>query len=366
MGDRRADREKRSRWTHGLVSFAIVLALVAAIGTVLGFDYLADRADTAVVEAPEQEVDVPYTPQASTEAPTTEATPTTPVESPGTSTGTPSTPAGSAPPEQQIQAPVTLLPVPQRTCVPDVSTSELTVIAFNIKTARWDGRLQLDAIADALAGWDADIVLLQEVDKNRSVTGGVDQAAYLGERLGMYSTFGSNVAYTPTALYGTAILSRFPIISSENTPLPKAAAGEQQRGLLHAVIDVDGTQVSAYSTHLQNRSPGARVQQVAAIRDVLADDELPKVMGGDFNAHPGSPEMRTAVTYINDTWASVGVGGGFTHPSTNPRGRIDYLLHDGMDALSAQVLDAPVSDHKPVRATYSVSSSSLVCVPVFD
>jgi endonuclease/exonuclease/phosphatase family metal-dependent hydrolase len=366
MGDRRAQREKRSRWTHGAVSFAIVLALVAAIATVLTFDYLADRADDVVVGAPE-DVDIPFTPQPSTETPSTTASEPAESSSPApTAEATPSTPAGSAPPVQAVQPPITLQPVPQKTCVPDASTSEISVIAYNIKTARWDGRLQLDAIADALATWDADIVLLQEVDKNRSVTGGVDQAAYLGERLGMYSTFGSNVAYTPTALYGTAILSRFPIVSSENTPLPKAAPSEQQRGLLHAVIDVDGTQVSAYSTHLQNRSPGARVRQVDAIRGLLAADELPKVMGGDFNAHPGSPEMRTAVTFIDDTWASVGVGSGFTHPSTNPRGRIDYLLHDGLEPLGAQVLDGPVSDHKPVQATYSVSSSSLVCVPVFD
>lgn len=366
MGDRRAHRDGRGRWTHAAISFAIVVALVAAIGTVLTFDYLADRADNVVVDAPEDE-DVPYTPRPSTPTPSLSTSgPAESSESPPTTDATAPAPTASAPPAQPVQAPITIQPVPQKTCVPDASSSEISVVAYNIKTARWEGRLQLDAIADAIASWDADIVLLQEVDKNRSVTGGVDQAAYLGERLGMYSTFGSNVAYTSTALYGTAILSRFPIVSSENTHLPKAAPGEQQRGLLHAVIDVDGTQVSAYSTHLQNRSPAARVRQVGAIRDLLAGDELPKVMGGDFNAHPGSPEMRTAVTYIDDTWASVGVGGGFTHPSTNPRGRIDYLLHEGLEPLSAQVLDGPVSDHKPVQATYSVSSSSLVCVPVFD
>lgn len=360
MGDRKSHRGGRGRWTHAAISFAIVLALVATIGTVLTFDYLADRADTVVVGAPE-DVDIPYTPRPSS------ASPTTTSESPSTSETTAPTPSTTTvPPRQQVQAPITIQPLPQKTCVPDSSSSEITVVTYNIKTAHWEGRLQLDAIASALASWDPDIVLLQEVDKNRANSGGVDQAAYLGERLGMYSTFGSNVAYTPTALYGTAILSRFPIVSSENTHLPKAAAGEQQRGLLHAVIDVDGTQVSAYSTHLQNRSPAARVKQIAAIRDLVAGDELPKVMGGDFNAWSGAPEMRTAATFINDTWPAVGVGTGFTHPSTNPRGRIDYLLYGGLEPLSAQVLDGPVSDHKPVEATYSVESSSLVCVPVFD
>jgi endonuclease/exonuclease/phosphatase family metal-dependent hydrolase len=357
MGTRKAPRT-RGRWTHGAISVAILLALLAGVGTVLTFDYLADRADDTYVANPTEDLKAPYTPISGTSSPTTPAS-----TAPSTPTATRTT---VPPPQQRVAPSLTIQPLPRKTCVPDATTSELKVIAYNIKTARWDGRLQLDAVASFLAEQDPDIVLLQEVDQNRHVTGQVDQAAYLGERLGMYSTFGSNVAYSPGALYGTAILSRYPITSSENTHLPKAAAGEQQRGLLHAVIDVDGTEVSAYSTHLQNRSPAARVRQVAAIRGLLAADERPKVMGGDFNAHPGSPEMRTAITYINDTWASVGVGLGATHPSTNPRGRIDYLLHDGLEPLSAQVLRGPVSDHLPVEATYSVASSSLVCVPVFD
>lgn len=358
MADRRTHRGIRGRWTHRAVSVAIVLLLLIGLGTVLTFDYLADRADDTFVASPDDEQDEPFTPIASSSS------------APAPSTTGPTTPTPTRttvpPPQKRVRPSLTIQPLPRETCVPDTTTSELKVIAYNIKTARWDGRLQLDAVASFLAAQDPDIVLLQEIDQNRHVTGQVDQPAYLGEQLGMYSTFGSNVAYSPGALYGTAILSRYPIVSSENTHLPKAGAGEQQRGLLHAVIDVEGTEVSAYSTHLQNRSPGARVLQVAAIRDVLSADPRPKVMGGDFNAHPGSPEMRTAVTYINDTWPSVGVGGGFTHPSTNPRGRIDYLLYDGMEPLSAQVVPGPVSDHLPVEATYSVSSSSTVCVPVFD
>ena len=67
---------------------------------------------------------------------------------------------------------------------------------------------------------------------------------------------------------------------------------------------------------------------------------------------------------MTDTWGAVGTGSGLTHPSSNPRGRIDLLLHggEGITPVSSDVLPATNSDHRAVRATYAVDGvAAKVC-----
>lgn len=251
-----------------------------------------------------------------------------------------------------------------QTCVPGALT-DLTVVSFNIESGHApDGSVQLGLLARTIASWKPDIVLLQEVDKNQLRTGRVDMAAFLGERLGMYSTFGANLRGRAGGLYGNALLSRYPIVRAENSPLPRLP-GDEQRGLLHAVLDVDGTQMSTYVLHLQHSSTEARMRQIAEVRRLVEDDELPKIVGGDFNAHPGSSVMDVARTLASDTWTAVGRGSGLTVPRLAPRGRIDYLLQDGLVPVDMQVLTPPLSDHRALWARYGLSASGDVCLPDF-
>jgi len=281
----------------------------------------------------------------------------------------PSGPSVSGPSDASPSVPTspTAEPLPSatgETCVPG-STTDLTVVSFNIKSGhRADGSVQLDLVASNLAAWKPDLVLLQEVDKNQVRTGRVDQAAHLGERLRFYSTFGANTANRAGGQYGTALLSRYPIVSVENTPLPRRP-GDEQRGLLHAVLDVDGSKLSAYVVHLQHTSEAARLSQVTKIRQIVADDPLPKIIGGDFNATPGSGVMGVARSFASDTWTAVGAGPGLTVPRDSPRRRIDYLLQSGLVPRDMQVLTPTVSDHRALWARMALDSSGKVCLPEF-
>jgi endonuclease/exonuclease/phosphatase family metal-dependent hydrolase len=171
----------------------------------------------------------------------------------------------------------------------------------------------------------------------------------------MFSAFDPNVSYGGASQYGTAILSKYPITSTSNVDLPRPGA-TQQRGLARAVIDVDGKEVAIYNTHLQNLSESARIQQINRIVQIASLDPLPQIFGGDMNAHYGSPVMGIARRHYIDTWDVVGTGDGRTHPATNLRGRIDYLMHAnaGITAITSDVLAPVQSDHKAVRATYTV------------
>lgn len=242
-------------------------------------------------------------------------------------------------------------------CRPKVVTESITAVSFNIKSRVTD-------VASILADSGADIVLLQEVDRNRATSRYVDQAGYVAGQLGMSDAFGANVLRGSNragqSQYGTAVLSRYPIVSIDNTLLPNAPGG-QQRGVLHVVVDVRGVELSIYNTHLQNRMEALRVRQMGTVASIMRGDPNPIILGGDFNATPRSQPVQIALSVVDDPWSyGVGVGSQLTHPSTRPRGRIDYLLHrgPGLTPTRTDVLSRTPSDHRAVRASYALTGKA--------
>lgn len=297
----------------------------------------------------------PDPPQLRTGAtPTSFPTPTPSIPSAAPpSTPVPSTPGAGLP---------TVPPLPTLPTGPDGSLTcppaqpvSLAVLTFNIHGALGHGGLHMERIAQEIEAWRADVVLLQEVDRHRRRTRYVDQPAWFAERLGMHATYGVNVLRRPPGPgrprqeYGTAILSRFPIVSWSNSMLPNRP-GLEQRGLLRATIQVGSQQVDVYNTHLQHTRGNIRILQMAAVRDLIDDVQRPMILGGDFNAPPGSPTLRIALSLLRDPWPVVGEGPGGTVPPRVPRRRIDFVLHDeSFLPTAAQVLKSSISDHRAVR-----------------
>lgn len=251
------------------------------------------------------------------------------------------------------------LPRRALSCIVSTDTA-LEVVSFNMHSG-WNrdrSRQMLPQIAAELAALQADVFLLQEVDKNRVWSGRVDQAAYLAERLGMEYAFATNVLRPGDSRYGTAILSAFPILESGNTLLPRPG-NTQQRGLLRVVVEAaPGERVSLYTTHFEHTSQDARIMQARAAAQVIGEDPYPAIVGGDMNSRPTSPAMQALGTVAQDSWLVAGEGPGLTHPSTSPRSRIDYLMHRGdltVDAIGTY--PSQVSDHRAVRAAYSLGDS---------
>lgn len=241
----------------------------------------------------------------------------------------------------------------QLVCQAQIGTTQFTALAYNIKSARAGS---LDRLLGVMQRSKATVILLQEVDYKRRSTGSVDQAGWFAERLGGWgSAFGRNVTFGD-GLYGTAVVSKYPILSSENTPLPNIGKA-QPRGLLHVVIDVEGVEVSIYSTHLDNTSANIRTAQASRISSILAADPRPKILGGDMNTWPNSGPERILSSRLSDSFVVAGNGGkGATHPAGSPRTRIDYLLYGGPDltATSSVVMSEGGSDHLPVRSDFTL------------
>lgn len=241
-------------------------------------------------------------------------------------------------------------------------------MSFNVRHgAGTDGALDLGRTAETIAGTGADVVGLQEVDRHFSPRSEFeDQTARLAAALGMHGVFGANLDRDPSGdrdtrrQYGNAILSRFPISSWSNTPLPRFP-GTEQRGLLAATLDADGTPLTAFCTHLQNGPRRMRRVQVDEVVAVVASNDPPFVLMGDLNAKPGAPELRALGRHLVDSWAAAGNGAGLTHPARRPSRRIDYVFVSAdVGVRSAAVVASDASDHLPVLAELSLPGTPRV------
>ena len=241
------------------------------------------------------------------------------------------------------------------------ATSErsLRVMTYNIQY----GGGNLDGIAEAIRASAADVVALQEVDVHWSARSNfVDQTAALAARLGMQARFapiyrlpGEN-ASAPMREFGVALLSRHPIVAFANhsitrlsTQQPEGAPPAPMPGFLEATVDVRGTMVRVFNTHLDYRpDPAVRAQQVTESLAIIGDPATPTLMFGDLNAGPTAPELQPLFERLRDSWA-VFADAGLTYPATAPVKRIDYVLASRhFRVRTARVPDTQASDHRPV------------------
>jgi endonuclease/exonuclease/phosphatase family metal-dependent hydrolase len=244
---------------------------------------------------------------------------------------------------------VLLGPAPSAHAVPG---RRLALLTFNIHhAAGQDGRVDLDRLAAEIRASGAEVVGLQEVDRHYGErSGSADQAGELARLLGMHLAFGANVDLAPSApgeprrQYGTALLSRYPIVSSGNTALP-VDAGEEPRGLLDALLSVAGTRVRVLTTHLSADDGGERRAQARAVAARVRASAEPVLLLGDLNAATGAPELDALVGLLGET----GCGGGPSFPAGTPTTRIDHVLGEG-PFLGCTVLPTASSDHRPVLA----------------
>jgi len=145
-----------------------------------------------------------------------------------------------------------------------------------------DGVYDVARIGRFIGELGADIVLCQEVDRGYSDRSGMDhQPEMLAEQLGWHFFYGPNIGET----YGNLILSRYPIETAENIPLPNPEDLEP-RGIIAATVTVEGRTLTLLDTHLSAFSKVNRDVQVEFLRGFVGKREHPVVFGADFNCRP--------------------------------------------------------------------------------
>jgi len=233
------------------------------------------------------------------------------------------------------------------------------VMTYNIHY----GDPDLSKIAAVVCSSGADVVGLQEVDAHWSERSAwVDEAAEIATTCGMEFRYGPIYdlppleAAKPNRQFGVAILTRHPIVSWDNHLLTRLstqqdAAPKPMPGFLEVTVEVDGSRVDIFATHLDYRpDPSVRKTQVAEMLAIIGSGRRPTILVGDMNAPPEREELAPLFGRLRDAWTGQS-DLGFTYPSDAPVRRIDYVfVGGGLRAVSARVLNTTASDHRPVVA----------------
>ncbi|WP_059173303.1 endonuclease/exonuclease/phosphatase family protein [Bacillus sp. FJAT-27445] len=242
--------------------------------------------------------------------------------------------------------------------------TSIKVMTYNIHHGVGiDNVLDLGRIASLVREEGADIVALQEVDRHYGARSNFeDQAQKLATLLGYHYVYAANLDLHPTEeganrrQYGTAVLSKYPIIQSENYFLP--SFWQEQRGLLETTINVKGSHIRVYNTHL-GLDVQQRLAQVKEINKIVTAKKTEAILMGDLNAEPESEEIKLLLEGTNffDVFGNIEAVN--TFPVEDPRIRIDYIFSSvGLKVSNQYVINSTYSDHLPVIAEFEVERTA--------
>jgi endonuclease/exonuclease/phosphatase family metal-dependent hydrolase len=216
-------------------------------------------------------------------------------------------------------------------------------------------RLEIHNLAHAVEQFDADIVCLQEVRSHhrkfeRYFTRWpeLDQAGYLSPE-GYEAVYRTN-AVTRHGEHGNALLSRWPVLGVGHADVSDHRF--EQRGLLHAQVLVDGTDVHVVVVHL-GLIHASRERQVQRLGQFIAREvpsSAPLIVAGDFNDWSAQLIKPMAALDLR-TFEGIRLP---TYPARLPLLHLDRVFVRGLRPVSAHVPHGAawrrMSDHLPLIA----------------
>ena len=163
----------------------------------------------------------------------------------------------------------------------------LTIASYNIAGGAFDKEMK--GIAEDILNVGADIVGVQEVDMFAKRSGFVDMLDMLAKETGFeYKLFVKAIDF-PNGVgeYGTAIISKYPIVESKILPLRSYEGGPRKiedRSIGITAIDVLGERVNFINTHLSYEFREAIEDHFDQVGEILkAFDSY--IITADFNTN---------------------------------------------------------------------------------
>ncbi|HSI66089.1 MAG TPA: endonuclease/exonuclease/phosphatase family protein [Planococcus sp. (in: firmicutes)] len=256
--------------------------------------------------------------------------------------------------------------------------TSIKIMSFNIAHGSgMDGVLDLEKTAQVIEASGAEIVGLQELDRFFSERSAyIDQVEFLSKRLGMYAAFGASIdqeadeSERPRKQYGNAVFSKYPIKYQETHMLTQVIdpfGNNEQRSVLETIIDVNGTYISVYNTHLALKDEELKVS-LDELLSIAGKNQFPTIITGDFNAPPTHIYMLKMEQDYNDVFYHQGRNDDYTYPAPyeneetgeklKPVTRIDYIFTDAhFNIETAERITTSVSDHLPITAELVLTNS---------
>ncbi len=220
---------------------------------------------------------------------------------------------------------------------------------FNLLSGRPPGgAFDATLFTEAVRTLDADLLALQEVDRDQERSGRADLAALAAEATGAVAW-----RFQPTLVgppgrwvrasegaagpaYGIAFLSRHPVTTWDVVGLPRLP-GDEPRVAVVATVETPAGAWTVVSTHLTYLRPSCHLQ-LARLGRLARRTEGPVLLLGDLNQGRRPAERLTGLRSL---------AGGATFPAHAPRLQLDHVLADRhLPTGPGGPVRLPVSDHR--------------------
>ena len=245
----------------------------------------------------------------------------------------------------------------------------MRVATFNILNGRvpTDQHVDPTGLADAVKRLDADILALQEVDRNQQRSGFADLTSVAADAMGApHHRFVAAIHGSPgvtwvastgdeqpdSAAYGVALLSRYPVkgwevIRLEPVPFPVPMrfkgrlrpylVTDEPRVAVVASVETPVGDCTVVATH-QSFIPWWNVRQLRKLVRATVDCREPVVLMGDLNM---GAERATHMAKMRSVASHP------TYPVDEAREQIDHILVRGSVRVGESGAPAlPISDHR--------------------
>ena len=212
----------------------------------------------------------------------------------------------------------------------------------------------LDRITGFIKAQDPDVVGLIEVDTGSIRTRMVNQARYIADHLGHYSTY--------QCKYGEASINQFmPIVRKQGNAFLASPRvhGERfhyfEQGIKRLIIELELADVAIFLVHLSLKFRH-RHYQLRYLHQLLQRQQKPVIVAGDFNTLWGGHEIYLFMEAAG--LKSANATSAPSYPSKRPRKELDFVLYgEGITMRHFEVLDVTLSDHRPLVFDFDITGA---------
>jgi len=171
----------------------------------------------------------------------------------------------------------------------------LTIMTYNIQQGNDErGEKALEEQITLIRKVNPDLVGLQECDSARISIGNTDLVRYYANKLGYYSYYGPK---TVTGSFGTAILSRYPLVNSLSF---FTFSDQDENGTAQVEIEVGGVRFTVFNVH-PDGSDAAKWALVETVLERAADKERVIALG-DYNLREGDEAYSLIDAVYRNAW----------------------------------------------------------------
>ena len=228
---------------------------------------------------------------------------------------------------------------------------------------------------------DADIVCIQEFGASKNDANLLTEKDIMNSlKKYPYHHFHSLKYPYQSEIFGLAIFSKFPILSTRKVPIESTYNGsfiaeldihgkrvtlinnhlesnklsvDERNNYYHLTQEMDTESLDAFTQMMSKRLTPAfktRAKQAQIISQIIEDDKNPYIIVcGDFNDTPISYARKKIKGKLRDAFVDSGWGLGITYNQYRFLFRIDYILHsDNIKSYNCTVEKWKDSDHYPV------------------